>query len=86
MSFFYNKGAYLHNRYALLREELRLRGINFNQASELDPDKVFERDVRLMGDYTPTSEAELIIRTRIAEKIAMKPSWYRWANRQGESL
>lgn len=49
VSFFYDKGAYLYRWYSMLREELRLRGINFNQASELDPDKVFERDTRLMG-------------------------------------
>ena len=38
VSFFYDKGAYLVGRYALLRQELERRGINFNRESELDPD------------------------------------------------
>lgn len=74
--FFYNKGSYLRQRYELLKDELRRRRVNFNEASELDPDGVFN-DSRLNGDYVPTVAAYKIIRTRIAEKIAMKPSWYR---------
>lgn len=79
VSFFYDKGEYLRKRYAVLRAELERRGINFNRDSPLDPDGVFdalERDFN--HDYDPTPEALVIIRTRIAEKIAMKPSWYRY--------
>jgi deoxyribonuclease (pyrimidine dimer) len=79
VSFFYDKGAYLRERYAVLREELLQRGINFNTASELDPDQVFDDlDKRFNKGYMPTEEALIVIRTRIAEKIAMKPSWYRY--------
>jgi deoxyribonuclease (pyrimidine dimer) len=34
------------------------------------------------GHYTATPEALCIIRTRIAEKIAMKPSWYRYEGKR----
>lgn len=77
VSFFYDKGGYLHKRFDALKTELRARGFKFNEASELDPDGVYNRFPELNNDYLPTSEALGIIRQRIAEKIAMKPDWYR---------
>lgn len=77
VSFFYDKGLYLMNRYSDLRRELERRGINFNRDSLLDPDRTFLQDQRLMNDYMPTPEALAIIRARIAEKVALKPHWYR---------
>lgn len=79
VSFFYNKGAYLHNRYLQLREELEIRGINFDRDSLLDPDCIYQEYPGLYGGYIPTPEALAIIRQRIAEKIAMKPDWYRYS-------
>jgi len=79
VSFFYDKGEYLRRRYAVLRAELERRGINFNRDSLLDPDGVFDAlDHNFNNDYDPTPEALVIIRTRIAEKIALKPHWYRY--------
>lgn len=77
VSFFYDKGAYLRERYALLRQELERRGINFNRESELDPDGTMLA-APWCGHYTATPEALHIIRTRIAEKIAIQPHWYRY--------
>ena len=80
VSFFYDKGAYLVDRYSALKEELRDRGIDFNEDSPLDPDGVF-RDLAEHGffkNYEPTPEALELVRQRIAEKIALKPSWYRY--------
>lgn len=77
VSFFYDKGAYLVERYALLRAELERRGINFNRDSELDPDGTMLA-APWCGHYTATPEALRIIRERIAEKIALKPHWYRY--------
>ena len=78
--FFYNKGRYLRKRYNQLRIELVNRSINFNLESPLDPDQVYSTSPALNYDYVPTPEALAIIRKRIAEKIAMKPAWYRWSN------
>ena len=75
--FFYNKGAYLRRRYDELREELRLRGVNFNEGSVFDLDGVMTVEP-WNGDYVPDEAAFLIIRTRIAEKIAMRPGWYKY--------
>ena len=79
VSFFYDKSIYLEKRYESIIAELRKRGINFNEQSRLDPDGIFmEVDNRFRNDYVPTKEALFIIRSRIAEKIAMKPDWYRY--------
>ena len=77
VSFFYDKGAYLSKRYEALKAELVRRGFNFNQDSPLDPDNMFQLEA-FNNDYDPTPEALVIIRTRIAEKIALKPHWYRY--------
>ena len=77
VSFFYDKASYLRRRYAELRAELVRRGVNFNKDSELDTDGNLCIS-SFNNDYTPTFAALQIIRTRIAEKIAMKPSWYRY--------
>lgn len=79
VSFFYNKGAYLHARYAALRAELDRRGINYNPDSLLDPDCVFDAlPPDFNQQYTPDEQALAVIRQRIKEKIAMKPDWYRY--------
>lgn len=79
VSFFYDKGVYLNKRYIELREELALRGINFDRNSMLDPDCVFYKlDSRFNKDYTPTEEALILIRARITERVADKPFWYRY--------
>lgn len=77
VSFFYDKGVYLHERYEAIRRELRERDVDFNKSATLDPSDVFFNNHVLLGCYTPTPEALKIIRARIAEKIAMKPHWYR---------
>lgn len=80
VSFFYNKGQYLIDRYDQLRCELTRRGVNFNVDSQLDPNNVYDYYECFRGTYTPTEAALQIIRERIAEKIAMKPNWYRWTS------
>jgi len=75
--FFYDKGAYLRKRYDQLTEELIARGYNINRDAKFDPDDVmFSPDWN--GDYVPDERAFAIIRERIAEKIAMKPEFYKW--------
>ena len=74
VSFFYNKGKYLHKRYQALIREMQRRGMS------PDPDRVFKREQwpdDLYLDWTPSEDDKNIIRQRIREKIAMKPDWYR---------
>lgn len=83
VSFFYDKGLYLTIRYAKLCSELERRGYNFDRMARFDPDGVHEQDPRLFCNYLPTPEAIDIIEARIAEKVALKPNWYRYT---GERL
>ena len=72
--FFYDKGLYLYNRYDNIVEEMILRGFN------PDLKRIFPKDIfpfELFNDWTPTIKEQEIVRSRIKEKIAMKPSWYR---------
>jgi deoxyribonuclease (pyrimidine dimer) len=77
--FFYDKGAYLRRRYELLTSELEIRGYKFDRKAKFDPDGVMSASP-WDGEYEPTEEAYVIIRQRIAEKIAMKPGWYKFTN------
>ena len=79
VSFFYDKGRYLERRYELLKDELRLRGIYFNELSPFDPDRVYADNPSLYQDYEPTTEALDIITERIMQKLAMRPEWYRYS-------
>ena len=72
--FFYNKGLFLQKRYYKLREELKLRGFNINEVNEFDI-KPFPS--HYMNDWVPNEGDIAISRERIAEKIALKPNWYK---------
>ena len=78
VTFFYDKGAYLRRRYELLTAELERRGYKYNKEAKFDPDGVMNQDI-WNGDYEPTPEAYCVIRERIAEKIALKPEWYKFS-------
>jgi len=72
--FFYDKGLYLNKRYDELVEEMENRGFIVDYTRKF-PKDVFPKE--LYNDWMPTLEDQKIIRKRIAEKIAMKPKWYR---------
>lgn len=80
VAFFYDKGLYLRLRYVDIIAELSRRGTHtFNTDSPLDPDNVFKGLPSAFNmDYTPTADALSLIRSRIAEKIALRPGWYRY--------
>jgi deoxyribonuclease (pyrimidine dimer) len=77
VSFFYDKGFYLKERYRQLTAELEKRGVNYNSLSKLDSEGLFELYPALNNGYTPTPIALKLIRDRIAIRVAAKPSWYR---------
>jgi deoxyribonuclease (pyrimidine dimer) len=77
VKFFYNKGMYLHKRYEQLIIEMKSRGM------KPDPTRVFKRHQwpdDLYNDWTPTAPEQDIVRERIRERIAIKPTWYRWTS------
>lgn len=79
VSFFYNKGLFLRQRFEELCRELAYRGINYDRSSMFDPNKVMTGI--LDGPYVPDQEAIALSRQRIQEKISMKPEWYRKTKR-----
>ena len=62
-------------RYTALRNEMKKRGFTPNDSSIFEPNVFIDNG--LYNDWLPTLEDYKIIRKRIAEKIAMKPNWYR---------
>ena len=75
VTFFYNKGQYLYNRYRLLINEMKKRGFNPNADREF-PVKIFIEN-NLFNDWKPTIQDLSIIKKRIDSKIQQKPNWYR---------
>jgi deoxyribonuclease (pyrimidine dimer) len=74
VTFFYNKLSYLNDRYDLLKEELIARGFNLDASRTSG---IHNFDAAFCNDYSPTHEDMKIVRARINEKIAQKPTWYR---------
>ena len=79
VTFFYNKGQYLFNRYRLLINEMKKRGFYVDQTRKF-PKEVFPSE--LYNDWKPSSDDQKIIRKRISEKIQQKPNWYRKTNNE----
>jgi deoxyribonuclease (pyrimidine dimer) len=64
VKFFYDKLLFLRNRYELLYEECINRGFKVTYYGNAWADI----PVRLMNDYLPTAEDDIIIRERINER------------------
>jgi deoxyribonuclease (pyrimidine dimer) len=74
VTFFYDKGKYLNNRYAELIAEMKRRGMNPDPARTF---KVEQWPDELFNNWLPTEADKEIVRERIRERIAQKPNWYR---------
>lgn len=82
VKFFFDKGKYLRNRYEQIKDELRHRGVWFDEDSAFDPDG-FMLKSEWNNDYLPDDKAFDIIKERITTRIKEKPDWYRY---MGESI
>lgn len=75
VKFFYDKGKYLDERYEALKKELKRRGY------KLDARRIFPRNIflqhNLFGAWSPSDKDLVLIRERLAQKIAQKTHWYR---------
>lgn len=74
VTFFYDKGKYLSDRYDKIREELKKRKFNLDDSRTFHSEKFPEG---YYGDWTPSEEDMDIVRERIEERIQQKPEWYR---------
>jgi deoxyribonuclease (pyrimidine dimer) len=79
VSFFYDKGAYLHQRFEELGVELHARGVQYNREAVLDRASVYATlPPAFHRGYTPTPAALAEVRARIADRVAARPGWYRY--------
>ena len=76
VTFFYDKGGFLFNRYHLLIDEMKSRGFN------PDPDRRCDFSPYIIhglyNDWAPDDNSYGINATRLLEKVRMKPEWYRY--------
>ena len=73
MKFFKNKVGYLKNRHKILKEEMKARSFQANKSLDLGK---LERDN--MRNWEPSKKDFDLIRSRIIEKLNLKPKYYRY--------
>lgn len=78
VTFFYNKGAFLRKRYALLIEHLKERGFVLDPNRKADFSVFDTPGFNLNNDWTPDEAAIDVNTQRLYQRIAQKPSWYRY--------
>ena len=72
INFFKNKLKYLKQRHELIKKEMRARGFATNKSISL---KNFDKELH---NYWSPSERDLkVIKSRLTEKILLKPEYYR---------
>ena len=76
VTFFFDKRAYLMNRWVELVEELRNRGFSINPQDRIVQWKELDKFPQI--HWQPDDHARCVNLIRLQEKIAQKPSWYRF--------
>lgn len=80
VTFFKDKGCYINKRYKNLIVEMRIRGFTPHH-TEID---TTVWPTGFFNDWEPSERDCNIVRQRIAERIAQKPSWYRYYGKSTE--
>lgn len=78
VTFFYDKGQYLFNRFTAIKEELIKRGFNINRETEFNL-YLFPDDC--LNDYIPVKKEIEINLERINLRISEKPNFYKKTKR-----
>lgn len=76
VKFFFNKKNYLQNRYNQLIQELIDRGFNINPSQRNIDFEILNKFHQV--NWHPTWPDLVINRSRIFDRIAEKPNWYRY--------
>ena len=74
--FFYDKLAFIENRYFMLKDEVIARGFNITPKDSIVK---YQQSIpeQFYGDYQPTVSAVALSAQRLIDKIHAKPNWYR---------
>ena len=76
VTFFYDKGKFLHNRYNALVAELTNRGYRLDPNREADFDTFINNG--LYNDWTITENDVNVNSERLSEKVSSKLGWYKY--------
>lgn len=75
VTFFYSKLKFLDTRYKLLIKELKSRGFELDKTRTFD---LSEFPKEFHTDWSSSSKDRKIIKSRIREKLLLKPEWYKY--------
>lgn len=78
VTFHYDKGLYLFNRFNKLVAELRNRGYNVNPGERTINWDIFHAVSGLWNDWQPTDRDCVVNVERIVTRIDAKPHWYKY--------
>lgn len=78
VTFFYNKLAWLQDRYALLTDEVLQRGYNIDGKELVTEDYLFALNHIDQMHWSPTITDIQCSIDRIAERLQERPNWYRY--------
>lgn len=84
VTFFYDKGKFLHKRYNALIEELQNRGYNLDPNRSADFDTFINHG--LYNDWSISDEDVIVNSDRISEKLLLKTNWYKYYSKPLSSL
>ncbi|MFA5020057.1 MAG: pyrimidine dimer DNA glycosylase/endonuclease V [Candidatus Pacearchaeota archaeon] len=71
--FFRDKLKYLKKRHELIKKEMKKRGFKTNHSLDIS-----KFNNCLKQDFCPDKRDRMLIKKRLAEKISLKPSFYRY--------
>jgi deoxyribonuclease (pyrimidine dimer) len=77
VTFFYDKGKFLHERYQSLVDELLVRGYDVKPEERIVDWDIFQRN-DLYSDWTIDAEAIRINLDRVMHRVSQKDRWYRF--------
>ena len=84
VTFFYDKGKFLHSRYNALINELKTRGYKLDPNRDADFDTFIKND--LYNDWTVSDEDVVVNSNRISEKLLSKLNWYKYYSKPLSTL
>ena len=80
VKFFYDKLKFLEQRQTALIQECKNRGFNISFEK---PDFIFPKS--WYNDFVPSETDIMLSKSRLDEKIAQKPDWYKYYGKKLES-
>jgi deoxyribonuclease (pyrimidine dimer) len=77
VSFFFDKGEYIHSRFLSIQAEMEKRGFNLSpEKKHLNMEPYYRLHLYFGNDWKPSAPDYVTILTRIKERIEQKPHLY----------